>query len=73
MWVDSTIDWIIQAKRELDGMPQTDVSLPFITADASGPKHMNVKVTRAEFENLVDGLIERAIQPCKNCMRDAGL
>eukprot|EP00752_Nemacystus_decipiens_P012072 g10703.t1 len=62
-----------KAKRELDGMPQTDVSLPFITADASGPKHMNVKVTRAEFENLVDGLIERAIQPCKNCMRDAGL
>lgn len=54
-------------------MPQTDVSLPFITADSSGPKHMNVKVTRAEFENLVDGLIERAIQPCKDCMRDAGL
>ncbi|CAM9829709.1 unnamed protein product [Scytosiphon promiscuus] len=62
-----------KAKRELDGMPQTDVSLPFITADASGPKHMNVKVTRAEFENLVDGLLERAIQPCKDCMRDAGL
>ncbi|CAM9180290.1 unnamed protein product [Ectocarpus sp. 12 AP-2014] len=62
-----------KAKRELDGMPQTDVSLPFITADSSGPKHMNVKVTRAEFENLVDGLIERAIQPCKDCMRDAGL
>ncbi|CAB1101413.1 HSP70 [Ectocarpus sp. CCAP 1310/34] len=62
-----------KAKRELDGMPQTDVSLPFITADSSGPKHMNVKVTRAEFENLVDGLIERAIKPCKDCMRDAGL
>ncbi|CAM9881393.1 unnamed protein product [Laminaria digitata] len=54
-------------------MPQTDVSLPFITADASGPKHMNVKVSRSAFENLVDGLIERAIQPCKNCMRDAAL
>ena len=54
-------------------MPQTDVSLPFITADATGPKHMNVKVTRSAYENLVDGLIERAIQPCKNCMRDAAL
>lgn len=62
-----------QAKRELDGMPQTDVSLPFITADATGPKHMNVKISRSVFENLVDGLIERAIQPCKDCIRDAGL
>ena len=65
--------FLSQAKRELDGMPQTDVSLPFITADATGPKHMNVKVTRSAYENLVDGLIERAIQPCKNCMRDAAL
>jgi len=62
-----------KAKRELDGLPMTDVSLPFITADASGPKHMNIKITRATFENLVDGLIERAITPCKNCMRDANL
>ncbi|CAM9252387.1 unnamed protein product [Ascophyllum nodosum] len=62
-----------KAKRELDGMPQTDVSLPFITADSTGPKHMNVKVSRSAFENLVDGLIERAITPCKNCIRDAGL
>jgi molecular chaperone DnaK len=62
-----------KAKRELDGLPMTDVSLPFITADASGPKHMNVKVTRAQFENLVDGLVERAISPCKNCIRDAGV
>ncbi|CAM9752697.1 unnamed protein product, partial [Choristocarpus tenellus] len=62
-----------KAKRELDGMPQTDVSLPFITADATGPKHMNLKISRSSFENLVDGLIERAIQPCKNCIRDAGL
>jgi molecular chaperone DnaK len=62
-----------KAKRELDGVVMTDVSLPFITADASGPKHMNIKVTRAAFENLVDGLIERAIAPCKSCMRDASL
>ncbi|KAG5175347.1 heat shock protein 70 [Tribonema minus] len=62
-----------KAKRELDGLPMTDVSLPFITADSSGPKHMNIKVTRATFENLVDDLIERAITPCKNCMRDASL
>lgn len=62
-----------KAKRELDGLPATDVSLPFITADQSGPKHLNLKVTRATFENLVDPLVERAITPCKNCMRDASI
>jgi len=62
-----------KAKRELDGLPQTDVSLPFITADASGPKHMNVKITRAQFEQIVDDLVQRTIGPCKNCLKDGGL
>lgn len=54
-----------KAKRELDGLAQTDVSLPFITADASGPKHLNVKVSRAQFENMVQKLVDRTIDPCK--------
>ena len=54
-----------KAKRELDGLAQTDVSLPFITADASGPKHMNAKVSRAQFEQMVQKLIDRTIDPCK--------
>ena len=54
-----------KAKRELDGLAQTDVSLPFITADASGPKHMNVKISRSQFENMVQKLIDRTIGPCK--------
>ncbi len=62
-----------KAKRELDGLAMTDVSLPFITADASGPKHMNIKVTRSTFEKIVDNLVERAMTPCKNCMRDANV
>ena len=60
-----------KAKRELDGLPQTDVSLPFITADASGPKHMNIKVSKSQFENLVDPLIQRTIGPSKACVKDA--
>ncbi|KAL0583014.1 hypothetical protein ABG067_007074 [Albugo candida] len=62
-----------KAKRELDGLAQTDISLPFITADASGPKHLNMKITRATFENLVSKLIERTITPCRKCVTDAGL
>lgn len=54
-----------KAKRELDGLAQTDVSLPFITADASGPKHMNTKITRAQFENMVQKLVDKTIDPCK--------
>jgi len=60
-----------KAKRELDGLAQTDVSLPFITADSSGPKHMNVKITRAQFEALVQSLVDRTINPCKTCISDA--
>mmetsp|Transcript_8589 Transcript_8589/g.17488 ORF Transcript_8589/g.17488 Transcript_8589/m.17488 type:complete len:685 (+) Transcript_8589:243-2297(+) len=62
-----------KAKRELDGLAQTDVSLPFITADASGPKHLNSKLTRAQFEGLVQNLIDRTVDPCKKCMKDADL
>lgn len=62
-----------KAKRELDGLAQTEVSLPFITADQTGPKHLNVKVSRAQFEKLVDSLVQRTIQPCKNCLKDASV
>jgi len=62
-----------KAKRELDGLKQTDVSLPFITADASGPKHLNTKVTQAQFETLVDSLVQRTLEPCKKCVKDSGL
>merc|ERR1712183_235764 len=62
-----------KAKRELDGLAQTDVSLPFITADATGPKHMNLKVSRAQFENMVQPLVDRTIDPCKNCIKDADI
>ena len=54
-----------KAKRELDGLAQTDVSLPFITADASGPKHLNCKLSRAQFESLVQKLVDRTVDPCK--------
>lgn len=62
-----------KAKRELDGLAQTDISLPFITADASGPKHMNSKISRAQFEQLVDPLVQRTVMPCEKCVKDAGV
>mmetsp|Transcript_4005 Transcript_4005/g.12810 ORF Transcript_4005/g.12810 Transcript_4005/m.12810 type:complete len:586 (-) Transcript_4005:119-1876(-) len=62
-----------KAKRELDGLKETDVNLPFITADASGPKHMNVRVTRAKFEAMVDDLVERTLDPCRKCLKDASV
>ena len=62
-----------KAKIELSSSMQTEVNLPFITADASGPKHLNVKMTRAKLESLVDDLIQRTIEPCKAALRDAGL
>jgi len=61
-----------KAKIELSSATQTDVNLPYITADASGPKHMNVKVTRAKLESLVEDLIEKSIEPCKIALKDAG-
>jgi len=62
-----------KAKRELDGLSATEVSLPFITADASGPKHLNVRITKAKFENLVEDLVERTLTPCKTCLKDSGV
>ncbi len=62
-----------KAKIELSSANQTDVNLPYITADASGPKHMNIKVTRAKFESLVEDLVARTIEPCKTALKDAGL
>jgi molecular chaperone DnaK len=62
-----------KAKIELSSSAQTDVNLPYITADASGPKHMNIKFTRAKLENLVDELIKRSLEPCKTAMQDAGV
>ncbi len=62
-----------KAKIELSSAEQTDVNLPYITADASGPKHLNVKVTRAKLESLVEDLVERTIEPCKVALKDAGL
>ena len=62
-----------RAKIELSSSTQTDVSLPYITADASGPKHLNVKITRAKFEGLVEDLIQRSIKPCEIAIRDAGI
>jgi molecular chaperone DnaK len=62
-----------KAKIELSSSAQTDVNLPYITADASGPKHMNIKLTRAKLEQLVDELIQRSIEPCKVAMKDAGV
>jgi molecular chaperone DnaK len=62
-----------KAKIELSSNSQTDVNLPYITADASGPKHLNIKLTRAKLESLVDELIQRTIEPCRVAVKDAGV
>ncbi|MFY9178191.1 MAG: molecular chaperone DnaK [Venatoribacter sp.] len=62
-----------KAKVELSSSQQTDVNLPYITADATGPKHLNVKVTRAKLESLVEDLVARSIEPCRIALKDAGL
>ena len=62
-----------KAKIELSSTTQTEVNLPFITADQTGPKHLTMKITRAKFEMLVDDLIQRTIEPCKKALKDAGL
>lgn len=62
-----------KAKIELSTVKQTEVNLPFITADATGPKHLQVKITRSKFEALVEDLIQRTIEPCLNALKDAGL
>jgi molecular chaperone DnaK len=62
-----------KAKIELSATMQTEVNLPFITADQSGPRHLAIKLTRAKFESLVDDLIQKTIEPCRNALKDAGL
>lgn len=62
-----------KAKIELSSAQQTDINLPYITADASGPKHLNIKLTRSKFESLVEDLVQRSIEPCKIALKDANL
>ena len=62
-----------KAKIELSSTTQTEINLPFITADASGPKHMTMKLTRAKFEALVDDLVQKTVEPCRLALKDAGL
>jgi molecular chaperone DnaK len=62
-----------KAKIELSSATQTEINLPFITADAKGPKHLALKLTRAKFENLVDDLVQRTVEPCRAALKDAGL
>ncbi len=62
-----------KAKIELSSLSETEINLPYITADATGPKHLNVKLSRAKLEQLVDDLIQRTIKPCENALQDAGL
>ena len=61
------------AKKELSSSKQTDINLPFVTADASGPKHLNLTLSRAKFDELVSDLVERTVEPCKKALSDAGL
>ncbi|MDY0092826.1 MAG: molecular chaperone DnaK [Candidatus Vecturithrix sp.] len=62
-----------KAKMELSTLTETDINLPFVTADQSGPKHLNMKLTRAKFEQLVDDLLERTLEPCRKALKDAGM
>jgi molecular chaperone DnaK len=62
-----------KAKIELSSTQQTEINLPYITADASGPKHLTLKLSRAKFESLVDDLVQRTVEPCKKALKDAGL
>ena len=62
-----------KAKMELSSLAETDINLPFVTADQSGPKHLNMKLTRAKFEQLVDDLLERTLEPCRKALKDAGI
>ena len=62
-----------KAKIELSSTQQTDINLPYITADASGPKHLNIKLTRAKLESLVEDLVQKTIGPCRTAIKDAGV
>ena len=62
-----------KAKIELSSTTETEINLPFLTADASGPKHLNVRLTRAKFEAMIDVLVERSLEPCRKCLKDSGV
>jgi molecular chaperone DnaK len=62
-----------KTKCELDGLASTEVSLPFITADSSGPKHLNLKISKSKFESIVDHLVQKTLGPCKSCLKDSGV
>lgn len=62
-----------KAKIELSSTNQTEVNLPYLTADASGPKHCNLKLTRAKLESLTDDFLKKTIKPCESCLKDAGV
>ena len=62
-----------KAKIELSSATQTEINLPYITADATGPKHLALKLSRAKFESLVDDLVQRTIEPCRKALKDAGV
>jgi molecular chaperone DnaK len=62
-----------KAKIELSSTLQTEINLPFLTADASGPKHLNITMTRSKLESLVDDFLKRTLKPCETCLKDAGL
>ncbi|AKJ04730.1 molecular chaperone DnaK [Archangium gephyra] len=62
-----------KAKIELSSTMETEINLPFLTADATGPKHLNVRLTRAKFEAMIDTLIERSLEPCRKCLKDSGV
>jgi molecular chaperone DnaK len=62
-----------KAKIELSSTMETEINLPFLTADATGPKHLNVRLTRAKFEAMIDDLVERSLEPCRKCLKDSGV
>ena len=62
-----------KAKIELSSVPETEINLPFVTADASGPKHLNIKLSRAKFEQMVEDILQKSVSPCKQALKDAGL
>ena len=62
-----------KAKIELSTCQETDINLPFVTADASGPKHLNLKLTRSKFEQMCEELVQRSLEPCKKALSDAGI
>ncbi len=70
---DALVHATEKAKIEISSSQQTDINLPYITADASGPKHLNIKLTRAKLESLVEDLVQKTVEPCRSALKDAGL